>query len=114
MVDEAVMYGLFQASTVYVHPSSYESLSITVLDAWEGERPVLVNGRCEVTREHCERSGGGLWFDSYASFEVTVDRLVADADLRGRLGAAGKAYVEAHYRWPSLVQRYRAFLESLA
>lgn len=114
MVDETTMYGLFRASTVYVHPSAYESFSITLMDAWEGGRPVLVNGRCDVTREHCERSCGGLSFDSYATFEVTVDRLLADAGLRARLGAAGKAYVDAHYRWPTLLQRYRAFLESLA
>jgi glycosyltransferase involved in cell wall biosynthesis len=114
MVDTAVMHGLFQASTVYVHPSAYESLSITLLDAWEGERPALVNGRCEVTREHCERSGGGLWFEDYATFEVIVDRLVADDELRSRLGANGKRYVDDHYRWPALVRRYRSFLESLA
>ena len=114
MLDEATMYGLFQASTVYVHPSAYESFSIALMDAWESGRPVLVNGRCEVTREHCERSSGGLWFDSYASFEASLDRLLADADLRARLGAAGKAYVDANYRWPALIARYRAFLESLS
>jgi glycosyltransferase involved in cell wall biosynthesis len=112
--DDALMWGLFRAATVYVHPSAYESFSIVLMDAWEGGRPALVNGRCDVTREHCERSGGGLWFDSYATFEVVLDRLLADADLRARLGAAGKAYVDAHYRWPTLLERYRAFLESLA
>ncbi|MEA3055909.1 MAG: hypothetical protein QOD30_1341 [Actinomycetota bacterium] len=114
MVDESIMHGLFRASTVYVHPSAYESFSITLMDAWEGGRPVLVNGRCDVTREHCLRSEGGLWFDSYAAFEVVLDRLLADAELRDRLGAAGKAYVDAHYRWPTLLERYRVFLESLA
>lgn len=114
MVDTATMYGLFRASTIYVHPSAYESFSIALMDAWEGGRPVVVNGRCEVTREHCEHSGGGLWFDSYATFEVIVDRLLADDALRARLGAAGKAYVDRHYRWPALVERYRAFLTSLA
>lgn len=114
MVDEATMHGLFRASTVYVHPSAYESFSITLMDAWEGERPVLVNGRCEVTREHCQRSGGGLCFESYATFEATLDRLLGDHALRSQLGAAGKAYVDAHYRWPALIARYRTFLESLA
>jgi glycosyltransferase involved in cell wall biosynthesis len=114
MLDAELMYGAFQASTVYVHPSAYESFSITLMDAWEAGRPVLVNARCDVTREHCVRSGGGLWFGDYATFEVVLDRLLADADLRTTLGAAGKAYVDDHYRWPNLVQRYRGFLESLA
>jgi glycosyltransferase involved in cell wall biosynthesis len=113
LVDADVMHGLFQASTVYVHPSAYESFSITLMDAWEGGRPVLVNGSCEVTREHCIRSGGGLWFDGYASFEVILDRFLADAELRAAMGAAGKTYVDEHYRWPTLVDRYRGFLEGL-
>jgi glycosyltransferase involved in cell wall biosynthesis len=113
MIDEEVMHGLFQASTVYVHPSAYESFSITLMDAWEGGRPVLVNGSCEVTREHCIRSGGGLWFDGYASFEVILDRFLADAELRAAMGAAGKTYVDEHYRWPTLLDRYRRFLEGL-
>jgi glycosyltransferase involved in cell wall biosynthesis len=112
-VDDATMRGLFRASTVYVHPSAYESFSITLMDAWEWERPVLVNGRCEVTVEHCRRSSGGLWFDGYASFEVALDTLLADASLRAAMGAAGKAYVDEHYRWPTLVDRYRRFLEGL-
>ena len=33
---------------------------------------------CAATMEHCRRSGGGLWFDSYRSFEVAVDRLAGD------------------------------------
>ena len=114
MVDESTMWGLFRGATVYVHPSAYESFSIVLMDAWESSRPALVNGRCEVTREHCERSGGGLWFDGYASFEVTLDRLLADQALRTALGERGRAYVEANYRWPALISRYRSFLESLA
>jgi glycosyltransferase involved in cell wall biosynthesis len=113
LADDSVMWGLFRGADVYVHPSAYESFSIVLLDAWEAGRPVLVNGRCEVTREHCVRSGGGLWFDDYATFEVTLDRLLGDQRLRSQLGAAGKAYVAAHYRWPALIERYGAFLESL-
>lgn len=112
MLDEATMYGLFQGSEVYVHPSAYESFSIGLMDAWEAGRPVMVNGRCEVTVEHCQRSGGGLWFDGYATFEVALDRLLGDAALRSQLGAAGKQYVDTHYRWPAIIPRYRAFLES--
>ena len=114
VLDPALMHGVFRGSTVYVHPSAYESLSITLLDAWEAARPALVNGTCDVTREHCQRSHGGLWFDGYASFEVAVDRLLGDAELRDRLGTAGREYVETHYRWPALLKRYESFLHSLA
>jgi glycosyltransferase involved in cell wall biosynthesis len=85
-----------------------------VLEAWVSGVPVVVNGRCAVTREHCERSGGGLWFDGYAQFEAVIDRLVADDELRAALAARGAAYVDRSYRWPAIANRYEAFLESCA
>jgi hypothetical protein len=66
-----------------------------------------------VTREHCERSGGGLWFDGYAQFETIVDR-IADSELGAALAARGAAYVDRSYRWPTIVHRYATFLERCA
>jgi glycosyltransferase involved in cell wall biosynthesis len=54
-----------------------------------------------------------LWFGSYRQFEVVIDRLSADAELRRRLGASGRAYVQEHYQWPALTARYARFLESV-
>ena len=96
-----------------MNPSANESFSLVVLEAWVAGVPVVVNGRCPATREHCERSGGGLWFEGYAQFETIVDRL-ADAELRTTLAARGAAYVERTYHWPSLAERYAAFLDVCA
>ena len=96
-----------------VTPSAYESFSLVVLEAWTLGVPVLVNGSCAATMEHCQRSGGGLWFDSYRSFEATVDRLTADADLRAALGDAGRRYTEHNYLWPSIIDRYTTFLDGV-
>jgi glycosyltransferase involved in cell wall biosynthesis len=75
---------------------------------------VLVNGSCDATREHAERSGGGLWFSGYGSFEGAVDRLAHDDRLRSELAAAGLAYLDRLYRWPRLIDRYANFLTSVA
>ena len=112
-VDDATKWSLYAGATIFVNPSAYESFSIVLMEAWELGLPAIVNGRSEVLKEHMERSGGGLWFDGYARFEVVLDRLWRDADLRARMGAAGRAYVDAHYRWPALLERYRAFLEGV-
>lgn len=48
--------------------------------------PVLVNGRCAVTKEFVEKSDGGLWYDDYPTFETALRRLEGDADLRKGLG----------------------------
>ena len=113
-VDELTKWALYERALAFVNPSAYESFSIVLMEAWECGTAVLVNGASEVLREHCIRSGGGLWFDGYARFESALDHLITDEALRVRLGAAGRAYVDRHYRWPALIDRYRHFLEGAA
>ncbi|HVB91194.1 MAG TPA: glycosyltransferase family 4 protein [Acidimicrobiales bacterium] len=112
-VSEEDKWDLVRDALVAVSPSALESFSLVVLEAWVDRVPVVVNGTCGPTREHCERSGGGLWFTSYPEFEAVVERLVTDGELRAALGASGRAYVDRHYRWPVLIARYADFLTSV-
>jgi glycosyltransferase involved in cell wall biosynthesis len=114
LVPEDVKWGVLRGASAFVTPSAYESFSLVVLESWVAGVPVLVNARCGATREHCERSGGGLWFDDYAHFEAALDRLLGDEALREGLVERGRAYVDANFRWPVLVDRYAGFLEGLA
>jgi glycosyltransferase involved in cell wall biosynthesis len=112
-VDEADKWDIVHDALVSVSPSALESFSLVVIEAWVDEVPVVVNGSCGPTREHCEHSGGGLWFTSYPEFESVLSRLLGDADLRALLGARGKAYVDQHFDWPVLIARYAAFLDTV-
>ena len=113
-VDEDVKWGLLRAAHALVSPSAYESFSIVLLEAWSVGTPALVNGRSDVTTDHALASGGALPFDSYPEFEVALDRLCESTTMRRAMGAAGRAYVEAHYRWPDIVDRYAGHLERIA
>ncbi len=112
-VSEADKWDIVRDATVSISPSALESFSLVVLEAWEQTVPVVVNATCDPTREHCERSGGGLWFGSYREFEAVLERLWADPALRKVLGARGRAYVERYYQWPHLIQRYAGFLTTV-
>jgi glycosyltransferase involved in cell wall biosynthesis len=112
-VDEADKWDIVRDALVAVSPSALESFSLVVLEAWVDRVPVLVNGSCGPTREHCERSGGGLWFTSYPEFEAVLSRLVGDDHLRSSLGQRGRAYVDRHFEWPVLIDRYAEFLTSV-
>lgn len=101
-----VKWGALAASELSVVPSGQESFSLVVLEAWLAGRPVLVNGRCGPTVEHCRQSGGGLWFWDYADFEAAVDRLLGDRGLRDRLAARGGAYARDRFSWPAILDRY--------
>jgi glycosyltransferase involved in cell wall biosynthesis len=112
-VSEADKWDILADAQVMVNPSAYESFSLVVLEAWTLGVPVLVNAGCAATMEHCTRSGGGLWFDSFRSFEGTVDRMVGDPSMRAAFGEAGKLYTARNYLWSSIIDRYTTFLEGV-
>jgi glycosyltransferase involved in cell wall biosynthesis len=113
-VSEEVKWGLLRGALALVSPSAFEAFSLVVVEAWAAGLPVMVNAACEPTREHCRRSGGGVWFGGYGSFEALVDRLVADDALRAHMAARGARYAERHFAWPRIISRYRRFLERAA
>lgn len=113
-VDEPTKTALLRECQLLVSPSPYESLSLVVLEAWAAGRPVLVNGACDVTRDHAARYGAGLWFVDYATFEAALERLLTDTALADHLGAAGLAAIERDFTWTDVVDRYLAFLGARA
>jgi glycosyltransferase involved in cell wall biosynthesis len=110
-VSESEKFDGMAAAAALVVPSLYESLSIVTLEAWGVGTPVLVNGRCSVLRESCEKSEGGLCYYSYDEYAHGLRRLLSDPDLRGRSGQQGAAYVARHYRWPQVERRYQEIIE---
>lgn len=113
-VDEAVKWQLLGNAELLLSPSAYEAFSLALVEAWALGTPAMVNAACPPTFEQVSRSGGGMAFDGYASFEAGLDRLLGDPGLRAALGAAGKRYVETRFAWPALMRRYARFLGGVA
>jgi glycosyltransferase involved in cell wall biosynthesis len=104
--SEQVKWGALAASDVVINPSGLESFSLVVLESWLAGTPVIVNGRCEATVEHCRRGGGGFWFAGYGDFEVLMDRLLADEDERDALAHRGARYAREQFGWDAILNRY--------
>jgi len=96
----------YAAALVTCQPSTNESFSIVLMESWVQGTPVLVNERCEVTRDHCLRSNGGLFFASYLEFEACLRYLGEDPAVRKRLGELGGAYVRANSSWERITKRF--------
>jgi glycosyltransferase involved in cell wall biosynthesis len=105
-IDWSDRHAVMAGAIAFCHPSTNESLSVVLLQAWLAGTAAMVNGYCEVTKYHCERSNGGLWFLNYADFEAILDRYVEAPRLRQRLGESGREYVEREYSWPVVLQRF--------
>jgi glycosyltransferase involved in cell wall biosynthesis len=114
MIGEEAKWGLLRGAHALVAPSPVEAFSITVVEAFTAGTPVIVNAVCGATREHCEQSGAGMWFEGYAEFDAVLGRMTADVALHETMRQNGLRYVEENYRWPVILDRYCAFLEERA
>jgi glycosyltransferase involved in cell wall biosynthesis len=97
-----------------VCPSPYESLSIVLLEGLALGTPGLVSARSAVLEEHCRRSNAGLFYADGDEYVEAVDLLAREETLRDALGANGRRYVEAEYRWNVVIDRWRALLAAAA
>jgi glycosyltransferase involved in cell wall biosynthesis len=97
-----------------VCPSPFESLSIALLEGLALGTPGLVNARSEVLKEHCLRSGASLYYEDGDEYAEALDLLARDPALRAALGASGRRYVEAEYRWDIVLDRWRALIRAAA
>jgi hypothetical protein len=101
------------AADLLIMPSYFESLSMVALEAWALGKPVLANGRCDVLKGQCVRSGAGLYYENYEEFAETLYSLEANGPLNARLGRNGRDYFSRHYAWPVIERKYLAMLEQL-
>ncbi len=114
VLSEADKFDALAAAGLVVLPSIFESLSIIILEAWLLGTPVLVNGRCDVTRKQCQQSKGGLYYGSYDEFAAILDLLLGDPGLGAQLGRQGRRFVESAYTWNAVIGRYLANFAALA
>lgn len=112
-VSEHDKVRLIKYARLLVQPSTNESFSIVLMEAWRLGVPVVVHGLCPVTKEHVERSGGGLFFSDLSDFIGVMDRLIADPSLRNAMGRAGRVYVGEEYSWPSVLERFYGVVDRL-
>jgi len=96
----------YSAALVLCQPSLNESFSIVMMESWVCGRPCLVHSGCGVTREHIDRSGGGLYFSSYQEFAGAIDYFVQNPDVCSAMGSAGKYFVNENFKWSVVIDRY--------
>ena len=113
-VSEAEKAALIKGAVCSVLPSPYESLSISILEAWSHSRPVIVSARSKVLVGQARRANGGLWFDDAAGYADAVTTLAAHPRLSAALGARGRLYALHRYRSSAVAHRLEALVNAVA
>ena len=97
-VSDEDKFDAMAAADLLIMPSYFESLSMVALEAWAMGKPVLANGRCDVLKGQCIRSGAGLYYESYEEFAETLYSLESNGPLHARLGRNGRDYFQRALR----------------
>ena len=94
-------------------PSTNESFSIVIMEAWMVGTPVVVHAACPVTRHHVEVSKGGLYFSSAHDLAGVTKYFLRSSDGRKEHADAGAMYVAREYSWPAVLERFDNALSRL-
>lgn len=106
---------LLAAADLLVLPSRYEGLPNVVLEAMAYRKPVVATaapGTTELVKDG--ETGLLVPVDDANLLARALRTLVDDADLRQRLGEAGRARVESEFGVATMVNRFAELYESLA
>lgn len=114
MTDEATKKDAFAACDVFVMASSADSFGTVYLEAWLYGKPVIgaeAGGVPDVISPG--RDGLLVGFGRHVELAGAVSELLADSELRRRLGEAGRRKVLDEYTWDAVFGRFARVIDPL-
>lgn len=109
--EEDKFDGISGAEALWL-PSQFESLSIVVLEAMSLGVPVIVNGKCEVLKGHCQRSKAGFFYQNDEEAADAIDTILHLED-RKRISEDAKQYISENYQWDTIVRKISRLIDDL-
>jgi glycosyltransferase involved in cell wall biosynthesis len=106
-IDRADLAGIYADADIFAYPSQEEGMPNAVMEAMAASLPVIgtrTRGSDEVIVDGT--TGMLVEYGDIPALAVAVSQLLSDRDLRQRLGAAGRARVEASFSWRATAAAY--------
>ena len=112
-IDLEDKYKCYSNALTLVQPSLNESFSIVIMESWLTGRPVIVNEKCDVTKNFAIKSNGGLYFNNYLEFEEILKLYIKNKEMANELGQNGKKYVIENFDREVITKKYIDFFLKL-
>ncbi|MDD5043309.1 MAG: glycosyltransferase family 4 protein [Patescibacteria group bacterium] len=94
---------LFGNAYIYVHPSEFEGLSLTILEAMSYGRCVLMSDIPE-NLELIDHSGVSFKNKDVEDLKNKIQELVNHPEIVGERGEKGKEFIEKNYNWDKIAE----------
>ena len=113
-VSETALRGYYRACDIFAAPSRFESFGLILLEAMMFGKPVI-GCRAGGMSEIVEHGVSGLLAEpgDVSSLSACLQQLVADPQLRARLGAAGRRRYEAAFTSDAMARSTLDFVSQL-
>ena len=112
-VNEIEKINLLKNAKALILPSEFESLSLSTLEAMYFGIPVLVNGKCDVLKDHAILSKAGLYYMNKLEFIESLAYIDENPEMMKKMGENGVLYVEKNYRWDVVIEKYKNAIEKV-
>ncbi|EJX07145.1 glycosyltransferase [gut metagenome] len=110
--DEEKMV-ILQHACVVVNPSKFESLSLILLEAMSQGKLMLVNGECDVLKEHCVKSEAAFYYTGRKDFVSRLHQLEKVSVQTESMKQKAICYVRDNYDWSIILKRLKTAIESI-
>ena len=112
LVSEQEKESLLHHCLALMQPSSNESYSRTLMEAWLYGKPVGVHRHCLATCEPVEQSGGGWIADSEPAWVALLREATGtDGNAMDAMGNNGRMYAREYASWDAAMDRYEKALD---
>jgi len=111
-IEEEDKLPLLQNSLLCVVPSRHESLSLIALESYAAGKPILVNGRCPVLKEHVQASGVGKYYYNYKNFKNNLDILLSETDNQ-EMAKKCRNYIYHSYSWNKVLTTFSTAITNI-
>ncbi|MCH7403433.1 glycosyltransferase family 4 protein [Belliella kenyensis] len=113
-VSEAEKTALISKARMVVNPSDKESLSLLLLESMALGKPVIVNGNCEVMKQHCIKSDFACdYFITKNDFFNKLELSLENSKYRDNMVKKAKEYVLTHYNWKKIISDLKILIEEV-